>query len=811
MDPALRDLLEHAAALRRLASDLVGDAAADDVLQDVAVVALRGGVPAEAAPRGWWFGVVRNLAGKRRRGEAIRRRHEAQAARDDVHVERSAEAADSLCWLTAELTALPEPYRGALLGRYVRDLSPTEIAAETGEPVRTVKTRLQRGLGLLRERFEARGGDWRAGLVAAFGIERAATKAAGGAAVTLIGGVMLMNTMAKVAVGAAAVTLAAGLWWWQPWRGEVQATLPANGGASAVSAVGQGAVPQPAATAAPVGEEASVAVEREEVAGAAAPRDGTPVAADGVVVLVRDEDDGSPIVDFALRRHRSAQMNLLARETPRLFAGEHDGGRLVMPVAELGRDNFVVEVPDGSYLPSRWFDAADVQEVDGQRVIEVALPKPVEQVVRVVLEGKSTPVADTVVELLRPWPGHEPVTLRTNAVSSDKLRAQVDEPAITVAFTGGRALLLQRATTDADGRITLRVPPGEDLGLRLLGPGHQPRVETPWRVERTAAAVDRVVAVAGGAVVEVHAFPRDALRRMRMPPLPEALRDQVTANMLASYVVGVGLHDPVRKAMHPPQRGLSWPPLPFDEDGVARFDGVEPGDWQLRLSYPLRLEPDNPSPLASTGAVTVELPAIRGLQSGERRIVEIDLSPYLSGTVRATVLLNGHARPEYSVVVTAVAANGAPLPSLSPNLRVDADGRFAAPLPPARYFAAWHRGGGLPALPLGEFVVSSGVTTEVAFSVDPGSAQVRVLEADGVAAAGIVQLLRPGWSCSGQLDEHGAVSFEWLPRGDTLQVSLLRRDAARPDGGVTFAAPCEVGQLEVGASGDPVVFRLPKR
>ena len=34
MDPALRDLLEHAAALRRLASDLVGDAAADDVLQD---------------------------------------------------------------------------------------------------------------------------------------------------------------------------------------------------------------------------------------------------------------------------------------------------------------------------------------------------------------------------------------------------------------------------------------------------------------------------------------------------------------------------------------------------------------------------------------------------------------------------------------------------------------------------------------------------------------------------------------------------------------------------------------------------------
>ena len=73
-----------------------------------------------------------------------------------------------------------------------------------------------------------------------------------------------------------------------------------------------------------------------------------------------------------------------------------------------------------------------------------------------------------------------------------------------------------------------------------------------------------------------------------------------------------------------------------------------------------------------------------------------------------------------------------------------------------------------------------------------------------------MQLVRPGWSRSGQLDERGEASFEGLPRGDTLQVLLMRLDERRPDGGFTFAAPCEVGQLVVGATTEPVTFRLPK-
>ncbi len=171
------------------------------------------------------------------------------------------------------------------------------------------------------------------------------------------------------------------------------------------------------------------------------------------------------------------------------------------------------------------------RERNGEQVIDVALPKPIEQPVRVVFEGTSTPAAGAVVELLRPWPGHEPVTLRTGAQPSDKLRAQADEAPMMVAFTGGRALLLQRASTDADGRVTLRMPPGEGLALRLPGPGHQPRVETPWQIERGAAVVERIVPVVGGA--DRRCTPRVPDATAPIAPSPSA-RSSSTARRAAT-------------------------------------------------------------------------------------------------------------------------------------------------------------------------------------------------------------------------------------------------------------------------------------
>tara|TARA_R110002072_G_scaffold243682_1_gene402720 strand:- start:34009 stop:36381 length:2373 start_codon:yes stop_codon:yes gene_type:complete len=165
----LDDLLAHTSALRGLACALVGEAHADDVLQEAALESLRKPPRREGATTGWLVAVVRNLANKTRRRESTRRRYE--SAISNTHQEaadRGAEDADNMRALTDAVTSLPEPYRTAILMRYLREQTPTEIAAETNTPVSTVKTRLQRGLVMLRERLEHNNNDWRVAFAATF-------------------------------------------------------------------------------------------------------------------------------------------------------------------------------------------------------------------------------------------------------------------------------------------------------------------------------------------------------------------------------------------------------------------------------------------------------------------------------------------------------------------------------------------------------------------------------------------------------------------------------------------------------------------
>lgn len=52
------------------------------------------------------------------------------------------------------VSSLPEVLRGAVVLRYQEDLDPDEIANVLGQPVATVKSNLQRGLGLLRRKAD---------------------------------------------------------------------------------------------------------------------------------------------------------------------------------------------------------------------------------------------------------------------------------------------------------------------------------------------------------------------------------------------------------------------------------------------------------------------------------------------------------------------------------------------------------------------------------------------------------------------------------------------------------------------------------
>ena len=147
-------LVFSGAALR-----LVGDpSVADDLAQEawIARAERRGAEPRH--PRAWLAGVVRHLAQLRRRGEGRRKRREEGVARAEGQpsaLEVSARLELSRV-LSEELSRLEEPFRTAVVLRYLEELDVSAVAAATGVPPATVRTRCKRGLDRLRERLDRR-------------------------------------------------------------------------------------------------------------------------------------------------------------------------------------------------------------------------------------------------------------------------------------------------------------------------------------------------------------------------------------------------------------------------------------------------------------------------------------------------------------------------------------------------------------------------------------------------------------------------------------------------------------------------------
>lgn len=291
MRPAVeQELVRHAAALRTLAAALVGEPAADDLVQDAAVEALRS-PPVRPGPLGGWLAqIVRHLASRHRRSERRRRERERRAAHAEaVAGDHSVEDRDLLRALTDAVLDLPEPYRATILQRYLRDRSLGAIAAEAGIPTETVKSRHRRGLALLRARLAQQSGrDWRLAVTAAFGLDEAVTTTATTA--TSLMGVLLVKTATKgLFCGVlAAVSLIAVLLWQR--SGDL-AAQPAAGPTSA-----------PAAMVADAGEPTAPAHRPDDLAASPGVRRALPDAERPAVIRGRCIDgDDRPLGDCSIR------------------------------------------------------------------------------------------------------------------------------------------------------------------------------------------------------------------------------------------------------------------------------------------------------------------------------------------------------------------------------------------------------------------------------------------------------------------------------------------------------------------------------
>ncbi len=310
-------LLAHSAWVQRLARSLVG-ADADDLVQETWLAALERPRAEVRSVRAWLAGILANRSREIRRGEVRRRAREECSAREAPRastpsVAETFEAAATGRELAGLVLELEEPFRTAVLLRYHEGLPPRRIAECLGIPVRTVNSRLARGLERLRERWKLReraagrdGDAWARALIVLSGpLPSCGVSAAAGSSGALSLGVVLMN--AKIWLGAALLGAGAvGVWLSSPRASEPRGGGPALAAAGRGAQAGTGPEAEPVELASPAADRASIATSpgapaepaREDadasrrVRGRVLDADARPLA--GVEVGYRAWSDGDP-------------------------------------------------------------------------------------------------------------------------------------------------------------------------------------------------------------------------------------------------------------------------------------------------------------------------------------------------------------------------------------------------------------------------------------------------------------------------------------------------------------------------------------
>lgn len=143
---------EHMTWIRRLAARLVRDSHVQDDLVQESLLASWVRRASLRFPRAFGAAYLRQGRALAARGDSRRARREASAAAPESSLDPAdaVERAELCGRVLAALAALDEPYRSTLALRFVDGLEPSDIAARTGVPAATVRSRVARGLERMR-------------------------------------------------------------------------------------------------------------------------------------------------------------------------------------------------------------------------------------------------------------------------------------------------------------------------------------------------------------------------------------------------------------------------------------------------------------------------------------------------------------------------------------------------------------------------------------------------------------------------------------------------------------------------------------
>lgn len=208
-NPNIENLLRHQDWVRALARSLVADPSrAEDVAQQTMLEAITNAPRDLRRPKGWLAQVARNAARAFARSDRRRQSREHEVAKSDVVLADPADAAHRAAAhksLVDAVFELPEPYHTVVLLRYFEDLEPQQIAKQLERSVSTVRTQLQRGLTMMRDKLDRQFGDrgaWHAAVLPLFAPKQAA---AGVSILTAIGSLAMWKVMMPVVAVLAAL------------------------------------------------------------------------------------------------------------------------------------------------------------------------------------------------------------------------------------------------------------------------------------------------------------------------------------------------------------------------------------------------------------------------------------------------------------------------------------------------------------------------------------------------------------------------------------------------------------------------------
>ncbi|MBK8979096.1 MAG: sigma-70 family RNA polymerase sigma factor [Planctomycetes bacterium] len=371
-------------------------------------------------------------------------------------------------------------------------------------------------------------------------------------------------------------------------------------------------------------------------------------------VLVVD-GAGRPRDDYALRVF--AQLGDALPFEPEHLAprwpGPHPAGRVL--VGPLGRGTWHVQAVAGDGRHSEV--AAVAVDDSAPRTLTLTLRDRRARDI-VVLDGRGEPVAGAVLELLS--------MLTANDARPGTLAVDLDAPH---GIGSDMAALLDRATTDAAGRASLRGLDHATAALRVAHAGF-PTLIVPEVSFEPGLGPLAVTAARGASLV--------------VTLQPAASVDQLFASCPAGARPALRLRARQGGELLVVQPGapgsLGWEvPLDPASAGAVELSAVPAGDWDLELVTPV---PGGPIPgFGGTTRIGEPLAAVIGLRPDERRALQIDLGDRQSVELRGRLVRDGAPLGGERATLRRI-----DVPGCEPRaVHTDADGRFTLRLPSGTY------------------------------------------------------------------------------------------------------------------------------